>query len=215
MSRLATIALTSAVMVSLLLGLDHVAYAANGKSLLLGRSNSATKTTTIKNSHGTPLYLKGRTSRPPLKVNSSKVVARLNADRLDGKNAADLATAAYVRTISSTEPSADQRYDFPTAPPGNYLVSYTVMADRLGVSPANGKFLCLAYISGVSSAVGQSIVSAPNAYFASASGGFSFRGNPATSYLHCWWVDGGSWRNRPAFTPAQITLTRLDSVKRQ
>jgi hypothetical protein len=53
-----------------------VAAAANGGSLTLGHSNSATKTTTLKDSKGTPLSLSGKKTSPPLKVNSSVKVKR-------------------------------------------------------------------------------------------------------------------------------------------
>jgi hypothetical protein len=60
------------------------AYAANGGNLLLGRSNTATRATTVANSGGVPLALVARAGYPPLAVNSAKKVTRLNADLLDG-----------------------------------------------------------------------------------------------------------------------------------
>ena len=71
-----------------------VATAANGGSLKLGHKNKATKTTTLTDKHGTPLSLVGKASQPPLKVNSSKQVAHLNASLLDGRSAAQLAPNA-------------------------------------------------------------------------------------------------------------------------
>jgi hypothetical protein len=70
-----------------------VAAAANGGSLTLGHSNSATKTTTLKDSKGTPLSLSGKKTSPPLKVNSSVKVKHLNADEVDGLSAGKLATS--------------------------------------------------------------------------------------------------------------------------
>lgn len=67
-----------------------VAAAADGGSLLLGRSNHATATTTLSDSKGTPLSLRAKSGKPPLRVNSSKKVAHLNADLLDGVNASGL-----------------------------------------------------------------------------------------------------------------------------
>jgi hypothetical protein len=69
-----------------------IATAANGGSLVLGHHNTATKTTTLKDKHGTPLSLVGKKSKPPLKVNSSKQVSHLNASLLGGSSAAQLAT---------------------------------------------------------------------------------------------------------------------------
>jgi hypothetical protein len=69
-----------------------IAAAANGGSLILGHSNAATATTTLRDSHGTPLSLVGKASAPPLKVSSAKQVNHLNASLLGGKSAAQLAT---------------------------------------------------------------------------------------------------------------------------
>jgi hypothetical protein len=75
------------------------AYAANGGSFLLGRSNTATTATTLTNTAGTPLSLKARTGYPPLAVSSSKTVPSLSADLLDG-----LTSASFLR---STGKAAD------------------------------------------------------------------------------------------------------------
>jgi hypothetical protein len=67
-----------------------IATAANGGSLVLGHHNTATKTTTLTDKHGTPLALVGKKTKPPLKVNSSKQVAHFNASLLGGLSAAQL-----------------------------------------------------------------------------------------------------------------------------
>jgi hypothetical protein len=71
-----------------------IATAANGGSLVLGHHNSATNTTTLKDSHGTPLKLVGKKSKPPLKVNSSKQVSHLNASLLGGLSASQLSSGS-------------------------------------------------------------------------------------------------------------------------
>jgi hypothetical protein len=74
-----------------------VATAANGGSLILGHRNTATKTTTLTDKHGTPLSLVGKKSKPPLKVNSSKRVKHLNASLLGGESASTLShTITYT-----------------------------------------------------------------------------------------------------------------------
>jgi hypothetical protein len=78
---------------SVAVGSLGVATAANGGSLTLGHHNSATRTTTLADSRGTPLSLRAKHGRPPLRVNSSTKVKHLNADELDGSSASDLATA--------------------------------------------------------------------------------------------------------------------------
>ena len=69
------------------------AVAAGAKSVLLGRSNSATTTTSLTNSKGTPLALTAGKGQAPLKVNSSRTVTNLSADRLDG-----LSSASFLRS---------------------------------------------------------------------------------------------------------------------
>ncbi|WP_370249087.1 hypothetical protein [Nocardioides sp.] len=108
--------------VALVAGVDAVSYAATGKPLLLGRANKAPATTTLT-APGTPLSLKGAAARPPLKVNSSTKVRRLNADLLDGLDAAALRTTARVFTRSLTDVTATTT-TVPIAP-GSYLVSYS------------------------------------------------------------------------------------------
>ena len=73
------------------------AVAATAKAVLLGKANSATTTTTITNSKGTPLALNAKKGTAPLKVNSTVVVPNLNADRLDG-----LSSSAFARAAGRT-----------------------------------------------------------------------------------------------------------------
>jgi hypothetical protein len=75
---------------TLLMG-GSVAYAANGGSLLIGRSNAATALTSLSNSSGTPLSLSAKAGRAPLRVNNATKVTNLNADLLDGIDATSLA----------------------------------------------------------------------------------------------------------------------------
>jgi hypothetical protein len=67
------------------------AVAATGSPLVLGRLNSADHTTTLATTAGVPLALAGPDdTTPPLRVDSSARVRNLNADRVDGKDAATL-----------------------------------------------------------------------------------------------------------------------------
>lgn len=70
-----------------------IAAAGNGGSLRLGHHNSATKTTKLSDSKGTPLSLKAGHGKPPLAVNSSKQVKHLNASLLGGSSASSLQTS--------------------------------------------------------------------------------------------------------------------------
>jgi hypothetical protein len=60
------------------------AYAANGRSLILGHKNSATKPTTLKNSRGTALRLTSKAGTAPFAVSSGAKVRNLNSDKVDG-----------------------------------------------------------------------------------------------------------------------------------
>lgn len=110
-------------------GANLAAYAANGQPLLLGHSNSESKTATVANTGtGAALSLKTRTSAPPLKVNSSTVVKKLNADAVDGASASDLETTSYVLTSSDTTTvyPGQAMWSLSGVPAGDYLVSWDV-----------------------------------------------------------------------------------------
>ena len=67
-----------------------VAGAATGGSFLLGRSNHETATATLTSDRGAPLALHAVKGQPPLTVNSSTMVRRLNAAEVGGLPAAAL-----------------------------------------------------------------------------------------------------------------------------
>jgi hypothetical protein len=95
------------------------AYAANGGSFLLGRSNGATATTTLANSAGTPLSLKARVGTAPLAVNSTKTVTNLNADLLDGVNGASMAlTSGRTGIVYGSSTDSDHLPFTATCPTG-------------------------------------------------------------------------------------------------
>jgi hypothetical protein len=73
------------------------AVAASAKSVLLGRINSTTATTSLSNSNGTPLALSAGKGQAPLKVNSSRTVTNLSADRLDG-----LSSGSFLRSTGKS-----------------------------------------------------------------------------------------------------------------
>src|SRR6266496_6237427 len=78
-----------------LIGANGVAYAATGNALILGHKNSANAATTIhRTTHGPALQLEAPAGSAPLAVNRPVKVARLNADLVDGKDAAQLQTRA-------------------------------------------------------------------------------------------------------------------------
>ena len=125
--RRLTSALTAlAVGIVLLTALDWAASAATGHSMVLGRWNQADHTTTLRSTgHGPALTLKARKG-PALAVNNGKRVQHLNADRVDGKDAADLAaTKQNVYIYSATGRVGGFTQPLPTQAPGGYLVAYS------------------------------------------------------------------------------------------
>ncbi len=95
-----------------LTGGGAAAYAANGGSLLIGRSNSATATTTLTNTRGIPMKLVAKPGYPPLTTNSTTTVPYLSADRLDGLSSGSFALAAgQTGSVSSEDTGGSDWWD--------------------------------------------------------------------------------------------------------
>jgi hypothetical protein len=77
------------------------AVAATGGKFLLGRSNTASTTTTLTNAKGTALSLRARAGRAPLAVNTTTKVTHLNADSVDGVSSEKFARATNSTGIRS------------------------------------------------------------------------------------------------------------------
>jgi hypothetical protein len=105
-------------------GLNAASYAANGHPLTLGGKNTESRTATVANTgKGAALSLQSGKKSPSLAVSSSALVARLNADQVDGKNATDLQTRATTWTI----PAGTQlSYTLKGLAPGTYLATVDV-----------------------------------------------------------------------------------------
>jgi hypothetical protein len=81
------------VILAAIFGVASMAFAANGKPFLLGRTNFETAVSKLTNrGEGPALSLNVKRGKPPMAVNSSRKVANLNADKLDGKDASRFAT---------------------------------------------------------------------------------------------------------------------------
>lgn len=205
MKRLKTV--LSALMVGLLLiiGLDGIAYAATGQSVILGKVNKANKTTTVERTNaGAPLTLKAQAGSPPLAVTTGQVVANLNADRVDGKHASDLGvrTLGYRSAVNETGVSAINVVA-QDVPAGTYLANY----DTWLYTAANTQGWCWlagpAGLAGFAESGGNS------------SGFFPVNGTgvlqvPATAdvTLHCEFTQS---TNVSSYDLARINLTRIDT----
>ncbi len=103
-----------AVILALLFGVASMALGANGNPWILGRGNVATAITSLGGAAGvegpmlritnndaaandTALDLRVQAGEAPMRVNSTRRVANLNADKIDGKNSSALMPAqTYV-----------------------------------------------------------------------------------------------------------------------
>ena len=79
-----------AVILALVFGVVATAFGANGDFFKVGRTNFASAVSTLDKSGAGPALRLLVESGPPLAVNSSTKVAKLNADRLDGKHSTQI-----------------------------------------------------------------------------------------------------------------------------
>ena len=127
-----------AVGIVLLAALDWAAAAATGRATILGQWNQADRTTTIKNTKSGPALSLRAKNGPALKVNNSKRVKNLNADKLDG-----LSSRAYKSNRNNIYQwsAANHTGGFSVAVPpqaaGSYLVSYSLQLDGANGTPDN------------------------------------------------------------------------------
>jgi hypothetical protein len=86
--------------VALFVAMSGTAVAATGGSFVLGRANTASKTSTLTSRAGAPLSLVAPPGRSPLRVSSARQVSLLNADLLDG-----LHGRAFARRLCHNGPA--------------------------------------------------------------------------------------------------------------
>lgn len=95
--------LASALAAAFLVTIDAASFAATGSSLVLGRINSASATTTIvRDAAGPVLRLQASTSASaPFTTNATGKVVNLHADKLDGMDAATIVSTARAAVDAS------------------------------------------------------------------------------------------------------------------
>jgi len=140
----------------LVLAANTVALATTGKALIAGKTNTSSKITALsRTTSGVPLKITSQsTANSPLAVNGKGKVVNLNADKVDGLDAADLRAGSYVfnRTIATAVVSLTQSISLPV---GSYQVSYSAYLSG-GAGDGNaGCYLRLTH-EGVKSYVGES-----------------------------------------------------------
>jgi len=103
----------------LVAGGTGTAYAANGGTFRLGKSNSATATTKLTNTKGTALKIISKAGTPPISVGSNSTkVPYLNADKLDGKDSSQFQTKITPLTFTALTPAAGWKGNCFTGAPG-------------------------------------------------------------------------------------------------
>ena len=116
-------------------GIQLVATAATGGPLLLGKSNTANKTTKLKTTgNKAALALKSKSGKAPLKVSNSTLIKKLNADLLDGASASTLdpAVTNFSGGPDNGVITSGQALFTTTLPAGTYEMSLNGLYSHTG-----------------------------------------------------------------------------------
>lgn len=201
---------------ALLVGAANLgAYAATGGPLILGKTNTASKTTTLKTTgNGAALKLKSKAGKAPLKVSNTTKVKKLNADLVDGLDSGALQTKSYVYNLSA--PTTTENFvvfQLPGLPAGRYQTSFSVSADING-APADffGCFVVTGTGLGVSAPVIGMGVADPGANWFVSGGGYV--DTTTATYRFACQNGGGDDMTIPALPnfPATVSFTRVDDA---
>jgi hypothetical protein len=196
----------------LVVGAEAVAYAATGNPLILGHSNRAHASTTVRNTGSGPvLKLRASAGQPALAVNTNTKITNLNADLVDGQSASQLrSTRSLVYTIDGTFNSSTT-FNIAAPPAGDYLINYSVYmggTDGSATTPTHG-YCELFYpasgtFGGIDTTTSEQDVLTfnGNAYWHAKAGN--------TVQLTCLEDAASSWNTSDV--PGQIVLTRLDGA---
>jgi hypothetical protein len=196
----------------MLLGAANLgAFAATGAPLLLGKSNTANKTTKLKTTgNGPALKLKSRAGKAPFGVSNNTRIKKLNADLVDGLDGTALQTKAFRYNLAGTTTGSLIRFGLPGLPAGSYLVTYSVTAQLTGTVDFFG---CV--MQGSTPAAGPQVAAlgataGGNAWYVTGSG---LLDTTAGAYSLLCQSEGGVGYSVPTdYAPAQIVLTRVDDV---
>ena len=115
-----------AVILALVLGAASAAFGANGDFFKVGRDNFASAVSVLDKSGAGPALRLLVDSGPPLAVNSSSKVSRLNADKLDGLDASQLGGLSGVTQVEQqggVPDSVDPKTTSATCPVGTVAIA--------------------------------------------------------------------------------------------
>ena len=209
-----------AVGIVLLAALDWTAAAATGQHLVLGKWNQADQTTTIKNVGSGPA-LDIRAKGPAFAVHNANRIKNLNADKLDGKDAADLAASKQtVYVYGATSRVGGFTQNLPAQPEGSYLVAYSAQfVGAAGTTASPNTVTCHITVSSVSGTTTTTKAILAEAQVA------SVESPPAVSGVGTLWLAAGDQvalvctMSRPnqqwstsTLQPIQVTLLHTDGV---
>jgi hypothetical protein len=129
---------------ALFVAMSGTAVAATGGTFILGSSNRAGQASILANPNGHPLTLKAEAGHPPLKVNRTKLVPRLNADRVDGLHASQFLRA--LCTLPEGQKGCVRIYEVSTpiiqfVIPGVSFVGAAALCDRHDIVLGGGYHL--------------------------------------------------------------------------
>jgi hypothetical protein len=145
MRHLKTLLTVIGAVTVLVLAGNTVALAATGHGLLLGKSNSEKKVTSLsRTTSGAVLNLHNSNSAGvPLTVNGKGRVTNLNADTVDGKDSSVLGTRALVWTYTGSSGGSTNGWSFflNGIPVGTYQISYEVYLGSPS-TPQNTNYVC-------------------------------------------------------------------------
>jgi hypothetical protein len=191
----------------LVVRIDYLSFAATGRSMILGTSNSANKITKLtRTTSGPAMQFNVKNGRgAPIKVNSKGRVGKLNADLLDGKHARDLGvrTRVYDYNVNLTSTSTLE-FRLPQVPKGSHLGTM----DAWIYGPGDTTMICYLRIPGASDRLQQWFPSGKgDKYFALSTSGVVTVGSTSDLTVRCSAGASGSWSDYNNF---QVSLTPID-----
>lgn len=212
----------------LVVGVDAIGYAANGQSLLLGKSNKAGKITEVKRTKAGPV-LKLTAKKPtaaPFTTNAKGKVVNLNADKVDGINGTTLkADASDIKAIRFKDTAASRpgntTYALSAIPAGTYLTSFnaSMVPNTRGTQDLPTTVSCYLSTAGIfGNVLAQSTVVDTGTYYVapSFSNVLTLTGNEDLQ-LFCGTTPTDGWDYSSGLFSSSgeaptLTFTRLDGV---
>lgn len=193
----------------LVMSIDYMAYAATGRSMILGKSNKANKVTTvIRTNSGPAMQFKVKNGTgAPIKVNSKGRIGKLNADMVDGKHASDLGvrTTVYDHNIALTGVAA-MKFSLPAVQAGSYLATM----DGWIYGPSGGSMICYLRVGASGDRLQQWFpAAAGNTFFPVSTAGVVIVQTTGDLIVSCSSSITGNWSD---FNNFQVTLTPIDAV---